>query len=115
MKVYLNILLSFSLILVFGCGSSPSNKKELSTEDVLLVDILSDIHIAEAGLRRYLEADRDSILKHFKGQVFRIHEVEQSWFDSTMHSVILDQPRYLKVYSAVSDTIDTSYKQMRVK
>ena len=115
MKVYLNILFSFSLILVLGCGSAPSNKKELSTEDVLLVDILTDIHVAEAGLRRYLEADRDSVLQHFKGQIFKIHEVNQTWFDSTMHAVILDQPRYLKVYSAVSDTIDTSYKDMRVK
>lgn len=113
MKLILNVTLLIFIFSLFACSSENENDQVLTAEDEKLVSILTDLHFADASLRRYLDKDRDSVMRVFKYQIFSIHDVKQTWFDSSMNSVINQPKRYLNIYDTVADTIDSTYKELR--
>ena len=71
-----------------------------------LIEVLADIHLAEAAAQSLPLKTKDTTLTMYYKQVFEIHDVSQQDFDSTM-VILKSKPKWLKaVYEKVIETID---------
>ena len=86
----------------FGC----EEKVTLPIPAPKLIDILADVHLAEAAAQSLPVKVKDTTLAKFYNQIYEIHEVSEADFDSSM-VLLKSRPKSLKlVYEKVIETID---------
>lgn len=93
------------MLMAVACSSNDSPKGILGSEK--MVDILIDIHLAEAGVQD-MRLDRDSATVFFAAQekyIFKKHNVTDSDFLRS-YNFYIEHPAQLEdIYSAVIDTL----------
>jgi len=87
--------------------------EELPLEREKFIQILADIHVAEAAMQTLIEEKKDSMAKVYYKQIFTLHGVEQEKFDQMM-DILQTEPVALQgVYQALLDTLNR--REVRIK
>ncbi len=96
------LIISIAVFSMIGC------KEELSTtlSDEKIVDILTDLHLAEASMLTLNKRLKDSVNRIYYGQVFEIHQVEDSIFFNDLEIIRKNPKRVEEIYTLVIDNID---------
>ncbi len=86
--------------------SSCREKVQTSLPQDQLIDILVDVHIAEAALQGLRQETRDSLAQLYYGQIYAIHQIEHSQLEQDMR-LLREHPKlamniYEKVLSGLS-------------
>ncbi len=98
-------LISF-LGIIFLSTFSCESEKRLPIEEEKLVDILRDIHIAEAAMQNLIGVTKDSFGIIYYNQVLGLYGVERAVFDITMERLRKDPERLSVVYEKVIKELD---------
>ncbi|RMF31080.1 MAG: DUF4296 domain-containing protein [Bacteroidetes bacterium] len=106
------LALLLPLLLCFACRQK---EERFPLNDEQIVAILTDVHLAEAALANIGGPLKDSLAEIYYGQVFEIHQIDQTRFDSLMdylqnHPVYMDSlyQRVLKRMEQQRQTTETS-------
>ena len=85
-------------------GCKEEIKPSLSEEK--MVDVLTDLHLAEASMLTLNKKLKDSVYLVYYGQIFEIHQVKDSVFFKDLELLRKDPERVEKVYAKVVDNIE---------
>lgn len=97
------ILTAGLVVLGTGCGGDP---EDLPVRGEELVDLLVDVHIAEAAMQDLYGTDKDSMAEVYYQQIFYLHEIDAPAFDTTM-AVLRRNPDYTaRVYRQVMAVLE---------
>ena len=88
---YLSSLLLMLLLFLMACQEEEISIP-LSGEK--MVEVLVDIHIAEAMLDKLLSTDQDTVGKVYYRMIFREHDISEQDFDESI-SVLREDPKRL--------------------
>ncbi|MDX1941434.1 MAG: DUF4296 domain-containing protein [Saprospiraceae bacterium] len=106
----LSKIVIFGLIVMFACTTE--NERPPISESKL-VDILVDIHLAEAAIQEMSGfVQQDSVGKIYYDQIFRIHQVTQEDFNKTIYLMRMDPIRMEKVYKKVLEKTDKDLESL---
>ncbi len=97
------VLIVFALS-VMGCKDSPP---PLPIEEDKLVEVLTDVQIAEAALRQTPSFDKDSIARLYYERIMAIHGVQQADFDTALVRLHRYPELGLKIYARVQQRLDS--------
>ncbi len=87
--------------------------QELPLEREKFIQILADVHVAEAAMQTLIEEKKDSIAELYYEQIFTLHGVEQQKFDQMM-DILQTQPLALQgIYQALLDTLNK--REVRIR
>ncbi|HHM20441.1 MAG TPA: DUF4296 domain-containing protein [Bacteroidetes bacterium] len=75
-------------------------------EEEKLVALLSDIHVAEAGLTKISGREKDSIAQALYAQVFAIHQVSQTTLDSCLAILKKNPIEMERIYNKVVKNLE---------
>ncbi|MCB0703704.1 MAG: DUF4296 domain-containing protein [Saprospiraceae bacterium] len=104
-------ILSLSLL----CWSCWQNKDKLPEVDTKLVNVLVDLHLAEAAAANLTSRTRDTLLPKYYDQVFQIHQMDAAEWKQTMDE-LQRQPLLMKqLYTQVLDTLEKKVLETREK
>lgn len=110
MKPLLTALFVF-LIILTGCKKT---EKPNIAEDKM-VNILVDVHLAEAALLGFSEAQKDSLSLIYYNQIYEIHAISEESFKTEM-DFLKQHPEYLeKTYKLVLEEIDKREAELNEK
>lgn len=108
--VYKTCILFLLSILISSCGKKPdSNEKPVYNLPIprqKMVDVLTDVYIAEAALLEYTTVTHDSMRKMFITQIFTIHQMDKNYFDSIQKILSLNIDLFNDVHQEVLDSIN---------
>mgnify|MGYP006291638771 CR=1 FL=1 len=79
------VMMLFSGLVLSGCHSGTKNEKYILEEDKM-VDVMVDVHMAEAVLRnkRISGDELDKLTSDYYSKIFSKHEITQQQFDSSI-------------------------------
>lgn len=97
------IFLIIISVLLFATSCNQAVKPDGILQKDKLSEILVDVHMAEASLQLFNSNERDSIARGYYGHIFRIHEIEEAEFYTSM-----------EYYSAHSKDMADVYEQAGV-
>lgn len=104
---------AFVVILFTSCYKPIPVEKPLLNEDEL-IPILKDIHVAEALLTETIDRRaKDSLARLYYGQIFRLHGIDSSIFNQSMHAYFTDPSALDSLYQAVIDAIGEEQKALK--
>jgi BMFP domain-containing protein YqiC len=92
--IFGSVLLSFA-----ACQEN----KVVSIEEEKLIDILIDMHIAEAASQKLYGEAKDSVTNVYYDQIFDLHEVPRETFEVYMEELGADPQRLQALYEKVID------------
>jgi hypothetical protein len=95
-------LLFISLLSFLSCNDQAA----LPLEEDKVVDVIKDIHIAEAAMQNLLDITKDSMGNIYYQQIFTIHQVNKADFDSSMSILRRDPERLGIIYDRVLDELE---------
>ncbi|MCB0520756.1 MAG: DUF4296 domain-containing protein [Lewinellaceae bacterium] len=97
-------LMAATLLLVglSGCGKEAAPP----IPDEKLIEILTDVHIAEAALEGLNGKAKDSVAIKYYGEIFAIHHVEQADFDTTLAILMRDPEKFGNLYEKVAANLE---------
>jgi len=100
MKIYKTLILG--LVLFMGC------KEEIkpTLSDEKLVNVLTDLHLAEASMLTLNKKLKDSMHVIYYEQVFEIHQVQDSIFFKDLEIIRKDPKKVEELYTRVIDNLD---------
>ena len=93
------------MVLIFGI-SCKEEKVEVLIPNEKTVDILVDLHIAEAAILSANKAQKDSIGGLYYAQIFEMHEIKDSIFYQNLDMISKDPERTQEIYQKVLDKIE---------
>ncbi|MCB0646198.1 MAG: DUF4296 domain-containing protein [Saprospiraceae bacterium] len=104
------IFLSLLILLFSACGKD-KNKQETPEYNLpipreKLVNILADIYVAEASLIEYTADKQDSMRKLFITEIFTIHNLDKTYFDSIQRVLSNNVDLFNDVHHEVLDSIN---------
>jgi len=111
---YMKRLISFLGIILLSTFSCESETR-LPIEEEKLVDILRDIHIAEAAMQNLIGVTKDSFGIIYYNQVLGLYGVERAVFDTTMERLRKDPERLSVVYEKVIKQLDLLEDSLTLK
>ncbi len=85
-------------LFLLGCSRG---EPQLEVKEDKLVDILIDVHIAEAAVQNLRGETHDRIINLYYEQIFGIHGVEREEFESTMAYLREKPDRMEAIYAEV--------------
>lgn len=100
MRLYIALLVG--VFLFFSC------KEEIKSglSDEKMVNVLTDLHLAEASMLTLNKRLKDSIHVVYYEQVFKIHEVNDSLFFEELEILRKSPKRVEEIYTKVIDNIE---------
>lgn len=87
------------------CFFSCNDRSSLLIQEDIMVDVIRDIHIAEAAMQNLIDITKDSIGEIYYDQVFEIHQVNKADFDSSMSILRKDPERLGIIYEQVLEEL----------
>jgi Domain of unknown function (DUF4296) len=102
------------LLFVFFYLACQSNLKAPISEEKL-IDILVDVHTAEALTESEIQRVRDSMTPIYYAQIYEKHGVTKTDFDSTMVVYAHNPERFDSVYSKVLRIINTERDSLQIR
>ncbi len=97
-------LLFFIVIFCFAC----SKKESLPIGEDKLIDVLSDVHTAEAAMSGLTAVERDTLALRFYDDIFTLHQVAQEDFDTCMARLMRNPERFVSIYEKVEAKLEKS-------
>jgi hypothetical protein len=96
---YVVLLGSFAMLgFLAACKPRPAR---LPLKEDKLVQVLADVHVAEAALQGLLGRTKDSMANVYYDQICIIHGVDRLLFDSAMQILQEDPERMERIYAEV--------------
>ncbi len=92
-----------------GTGSVPVPDNLLPEEK--MSEVLSDAHLAEASIQTFMLANRDSIAKAYYSQIFRIHEVEEEAYYSSLEYYGMFPEKLEGIYARTMEILQEKEKK----
>ena len=81
-------------------------RSKIPIKESELVNLLVDVHVAEAAVQDLYGETKDSVGQVYYHQIYQIHNIDQSLFDTTL-AVLRRNPEYAgRVYQKVMQEID---------
>lgn len=104
----MNISLFKMLLLLFFLAVSQNctNPVVLPLEEEKLVQVLADVHFAEAALNHLNHRKKEKSAELYYQQIFEIQDVKQEDFDSSMAILRKNTDLMHQVYTKVMDEMD---------
>lgn len=93
------------LFLIFGVACA-KKKSNLPIPEEKLVEVLIDVHTAEAAISFLYGEKRDTFATGYYEDIYTIHELSPDKFDKTMQVLRNDPELMVRVYQAVLDQMD---------
>jgi hypothetical protein len=87
-----NIWKYLLFVVLISCYSK-EKAPVLEYEEKQIVDILSDLHIAQAVVKKFPLNQRDSVNKVYKSQIAEVHQIKEAELDSLI-STLESYPDY---------------------
>lgn len=102
MKV-LRIAFFLFFLTAFACSAE---QKKLPIPEKKLIEILTDLHYAEAALQDVYGTQKDSLKKVYYGEIFQLHETSEEELTKAM-DVLRQNPEKLdKIYQVVIENLN---------
>lgn len=108
------LVLTAVLLFFLGCSKKPPTPLPIPEEK--MIQILADVHIAEAAIAELKQKHRDSIAPLYYDQIFTIHNVDSSLFNQTFAILQAEPHRLNKMYETVFERLTIlkeSYKESK--
>lgn len=78
----------------------------LPLDEAQLIEVLADVHIAEAAGQQLRGATKDSVMQVYYAQVCSIHQVDQAAFVQSMEQLRNEPERLQNIYDKVTEAIE---------
>ena len=111
------ILLRNTFLMLFLLSFWACKEKEifvLPMNEAKLVDVLCDVHIAEAAMKNLPEF-QDSLGAAYYEQIYKIHKIDGDVFRETMELIRKRPAELRRIYTKVSETITIKEKEISAK
>ena len=92
-------------LLISSVTACKPEEKPLPISEEKLIVVLTDVHLAEAGLQNLRGDTRDSIANLYYEQIYAIHGIEKGSFDETMAMLREDPVRLERIYRQVMERL----------
>lgn len=105
-----NTLFLFVFILLISCQQK---EQPLTVEEAAWINILVDIHLAEASIQNAVPNQKDSISDLYYEQVFKIHKIEKKDFMDNLLIMEKNPKMINEIYSKVMEELskrEATYK-----
>ena len=89
-------------IVVIACVDDPP---QLPVERDVVVRLLTDMHVAEATVKQIYPDKRDSMAHIYFNQILKIHELDESGYDSLMNFLHQNPGIMEEIYNEVVEKI----------
>jgi hypothetical protein len=89
-------------VLFWACGKTES----LPLGEDTLVEVLVDVHTAEAAMSGLTAIERDTLAHRFYQDIFLLHQVSQTDFDTSMAILLRNPERFGEIYEKVEAKLD---------
>ena len=80
--------------------------QSLPLDEAQLVEVLADVHIAEAAGQQLRGATKDSVMQVYYAQICSIHQVDQDAFSRSMEQLRNEPERLQDIYDRVTEAIE---------
>ncbi len=100
----------FSILVLFSCKKQEAGS--MLEEDVF-VEVLHDLHIAEAALQGLDPTTKDSLGNLYYDQTFTIHNITEEEFESSMLQLREDPILIDRIYEKVLDELSERSNQYK--
>lgn len=88
-------------------------RNKIPMKESELVDLLIDVHVAEAAVQDLYGATKDSVGQAYYQQIYQMHDIDQNMFDTTL-AVLRRNPEYAgRIYQKVMQEIDRRQAEQR--
>ncbi len=105
------IAIGLLAVIAFSCRKGPV----FPVNEDALVRILADVHIAEAAVQNLSGAYKDSILRVYHQQVYRIHNIPEENFRQAVEMLSHEPEHMEKVYKKVEKRIQELQDKTKVE
>lgn len=96
------LLLVLSLFVCSNCN----NNQSIPLSEEKMVEIIRDLHIAEAAMQNLVGITKDSLGQIYYQQIFDLHEVNEVDFDTSIQRLRRDPTRLNQIYDKVLLSLD---------
>lgn len=103
---------AFLALQLSSCGR---NQDPVAIDEDKLVEVLIDIHIAEAAVQGLRGATKDSMINVYYDQVCEIHEVSREDFETSMEILRNDPKRLEDLYSRIMTEMERQEVESKEK
>jgi len=103
MKTQTLLLLLLVAALYTACQEET---QPLLLDETQLVEVLADVHIAEAAGQQLRGATKDSVMQVYYAQICSIHQVDQDEFMRSMEQLRDEPERLQNLYDKVTEAIE---------
>ncbi|MCI4647806.1 DUF4296 domain-containing protein [Phaeodactylibacter sp.] len=104
MRYAILLLLACCLSLFFSGCETPEEKPRISEEK--LIDVLADVHIAEAALQALRGQTKDSMSQTYYQQIYTIHGIDSVEMQQTLEAM-REKPEEMKaLYDKVMERVE---------
>ena len=103
----IRILLAYTwvLMLLFFFSSCQSNKADYSLSDDEFAIVLADLHLAENLAQNATGKTKDSLSRHFFGEVYKIHQLDSLEVERNIELLKNDPKKLAVVYEKVLEVL----------
>jgi len=91
-------MMSMALI---SCGNSEGRSIEILEDESKLIDLIVDMHIAEATINRQNILYRDSLRIHYRDNILLIHDISELDYDTVFWIIQQDVAKYRGIQEEV--------------
>ncbi len=92
--------------LILGCISCQQQRPELPVGEEVLIQVLADIHLADAMIQENsVRARKDSLYVAYYGRIFAQHNITEEAFDESMEIIRRDPEILHGLYTGVLDEL----------
>jgi len=101
-KIFCLVLL---LITMCACSQQKTSPPANLLTKEKMIEILPDVHLAEASIQTMNSRDRDSIGRVYFTHIFRIHEVDEAAFYNSMEYYTHEPTALEEIYIKVEEKL----------
>lgn len=102
MKVF-RVAFFLLFLTTFACNAG---QKKSPIPDKKLIEILTDLHYAEAALQDVYGTQKDSLKKVYYGEIFQLHETSEEELTKAMDILRQNPEKLDKIYQFVVDNLN---------
>jgi len=99
----LRVVLLCLFLPLFACNVG---QKRLPISDKKLIQILTDVHYAEAALQDVYGIQKDSLKKVYYQEIYQLYETSEEELTKTMDILRQDPERLDKIYQFIVDNLN---------
>ena len=89
--------------LIMACQEETQS---LPLDEAQLIEVLADVHIAEAAGQQLRGGTKDSVMQVYYAQICSIHQVDQEAFIQSMKQLRNEPKRLQEIYDKVTEAIE---------